>query len=274
MLYVGDYLADTTHLTTEQHGAYLLILFALWRRGGWLPNQERVLCKVTGLTLKKWRATSAPVMALLDVEGDQITQRRLLLELEKASVKSKQASGAGKASAEAKALKKQQQGSTDVAVPLQRNDNEKGGNQNQNQSHKEVSKSLVSAAPPPSKAKATKGSRWPKGQSVPDAWIELARKRLTDLERPVPDLRLEAEKFVSYWTAQSGQRGLKLDWGQTFYNWVLNAKIDRAYNNRNRPTGFDALAEGASRAIASFGQGDAVAGSDDLLRLAAMPDAA
>lgn len=48
-LYIGDYLADTTRLTTEQHGAYLLLIMDYWRNGP-PPDEKIVLQNVTRLT--------------------------------------------------------------------------------------------------------------------------------------------------------------------------------------------------------------------------------
>jgi uncharacterized protein YdaU (DUF1376 family) len=52
-LYVGDYLGDTGHLTTAQHGAFLLLMMHYWRKGE-LPDDDRQLSKITKLPLKTW----------------------------------------------------------------------------------------------------------------------------------------------------------------------------------------------------------------------------
>jgi uncharacterized protein YdaU (DUF1376 family) len=52
-LYVGDYLGDTGHLTTAQHGAYLLLMMHYWRKGE-LPDDDGQLSKITKLPLKTW----------------------------------------------------------------------------------------------------------------------------------------------------------------------------------------------------------------------------
>jgi uncharacterized protein YdaU (DUF1376 family) len=52
-LYVGDYLGDTGHLTTAQHGAYLLLMMHYWRKGE-LPDDDSQLAKITKLPLRTW----------------------------------------------------------------------------------------------------------------------------------------------------------------------------------------------------------------------------
>jgi uncharacterized protein YdaU (DUF1376 family) len=78
-LYVGDYLGDTGHLTTMQHGAYLLLMMHYWRKGE-LPDDDRQLSKIAKLPLRTWceyRAT------LQDFFYDGWKHKRIDAELEK-----------------------------------------------------------------------------------------------------------------------------------------------------------------------------------------------
>lgn len=84
-LYIDKYLGDTTHLTTEQHGAYLLLLMTAWKRDGLLPKQEQQLQQIARLTPAAWRKHRDVVMAFfMEVEGGY-TQKRLAEEFDKAS---------------------------------------------------------------------------------------------------------------------------------------------------------------------------------------------
>jgi len=104
-LYIADYLGDTQHLTTEQHGAYLLLLMAMWRAGGRLPNDPAKLARIARVSARRWHIVGAEVMPFFEVEGDQITQKRLEREHQKALSISEKRSVAGKAGNSAKSLK-------------------------------------------------------------------------------------------------------------------------------------------------------------------------
>jgi uncharacterized protein YdaU (DUF1376 family) len=78
-LYVGDYLRDTGHLNTTQHGAYLLLIMHYWQHAG-LPTSEAELAAIARLPINKWRALSAPIKILFD---DDWTHGRIEQELAK-----------------------------------------------------------------------------------------------------------------------------------------------------------------------------------------------
>lgn len=104
-LYVADYLGDTRHLTTEQHGAYLLLLMTMWRAGGSLPDDDRKLARLVGCTGSRWAKIRAEVMEFFVSSEGSITNPRLTLELEKASEKAIKRAEVGSRGGKAKALK-------------------------------------------------------------------------------------------------------------------------------------------------------------------------
>lgn len=80
------YLADTTHLTTAQHGTYFLLLMAMWRSDdGWLPGDDAYLARVTRQSLDKWRGAALAIRRLLKTVGGRVTQPRLQRERQRVS---------------------------------------------------------------------------------------------------------------------------------------------------------------------------------------------
>jgi len=68
-------------------------------------------------------------------------------------------------------------------------------------------------------SKAAKGTRWEKGLSLPDEWIEFCNKERKDLV-----VKKVFEEFTDYWVSVPGQKGVKLDWSATWRNWIRNQK--------------------------------------------------
>lgn len=52
-LNIPEYIAKTGHLTTVQHGAYLLLIMHYWTHGG-LPDDEKIIQQITRLTNRQW----------------------------------------------------------------------------------------------------------------------------------------------------------------------------------------------------------------------------
>lgn len=139
-LYLGEYFADTVHLSTLEHGAYFLLLTAMWRAGGRLPADDGRLARLTLCTADEWTEMRPTIMAFFTRSGGHITQKRLARELVKYATRVEGARKAGKASAEKRLNENNDDGSTTVELPLQRNPT----NQNQNYNQKEEIEDVVS----------------------------------------------------------------------------------------------------------------------------------
>ena len=78
--YWDSYFGKTRHLSTTEHGAYLLILGSMWVNGGRLRDDNALLAKITGLRLDRWLAMAPTIREFLHLEDGYLSQRRLQKE--------------------------------------------------------------------------------------------------------------------------------------------------------------------------------------------------
>jgi uncharacterized protein YdaU (DUF1376 family) len=82
-LFTDAYLADTRHLTAQEHGAYLLLLMMAWRLPDCrLPDDDAKLAKWASLDARTWKRIKPTVMAFWTLAEDQWSQSRLTRERE------------------------------------------------------------------------------------------------------------------------------------------------------------------------------------------------
>lgn len=102
---IGDYLKDTKRLTTEQHGAYLLLLMDYWVNGPPADDDEE-LAAITGLEPKAWKKNRPKLERYFRVEGGRWRNKRADEELIEAAERKRKNAERASAGGRAKAAKK------------------------------------------------------------------------------------------------------------------------------------------------------------------------
>jgi uncharacterized protein YdaU (DUF1376 family) len=129
-LYVADYLADAAHLSTLEHGAYLILIMNYWQRGEALPDDDRKLARIARLSEDEWAAIREDIAEFFQIGDGVWRHKRVEQELNGVREKSDQAKRAGQASARARSKPSTTDderplngGSTPAATPVQHQSN-------------------------------------------------------------------------------------------------------------------------------------------------------
>lgn len=209
-LYIADYLADTTHLSAEQHGAYILMLMASWKRGGSLPDDGPQLASIARLDAAKWRKHEPILRAFFDAEGGLLIQKRLAEEYADAvKVHDAQKSNGAKGGRPKKQTQQKPMGFDSL---------------NPRANPKPNPDETPSPSPIQKPDQKPEQERSPKGSRLPPDWLPTAADiAFAKAERPDISWQTEADKFRDYWHAVPGGKGLKTNWPATWRNWIRRA---------------------------------------------------
>lgn len=80
-LYIGDFLADTSHLGATETGIYMRLIMHCWQHGS-IPRDDRKLAMIAHCDLRVWHQFRDTVLQFFDaVDASSMQQRRVTKEL-------------------------------------------------------------------------------------------------------------------------------------------------------------------------------------------------
>jgi uncharacterized protein YdaU (DUF1376 family) len=206
-LWVADFVGDTLDLDAKEIGAYMLILMTMWGRDGYLPNDTKKLQRVARCG-RDWPRVWSAIEHYFTVEGDQITQLRLLKERKNVASKRAVNAQSGALGGRAKALKysKQTLANATGALKQPEPEPERVKEQDKSCSKKPRRKPLV---------------------DIPEGWVPSDRNIQDALDRGLSQTEIdhEADSFRNHHhSKQSRYR----DWDAAWRTWCGNAVKFRA----------------------------------------------
>lgn len=234
-LFGNDYLGDTMHLTTEEHGAYLLLMIAAWKQDDCgLPLDDKKLAAVVRLPARKWAAIKDTILEFWTVDNGRIYQRRLCKEFDYARKKSE----ANRKSASARWSK---QGTENVEGGSCERISERNAPQPQPQIEEEPKGSpsaredqIDPPVEPPQPAKRKRDLVAP--HPLPDGWEPEFGPKRAALVNAWPEGMLENQINRFRLHAQRNQR-VATNWNAAFGTWVDRAEQGRTgYGNSGQAT--------------------------------------
>ena len=83
--YIGDYQKDTKHLSCEEHGAYLQLLFYAYSHAGKIPKKVSRMALTCSLSAKKWHKISAILEPFFEVTETHWISKRVVAELDRSN---------------------------------------------------------------------------------------------------------------------------------------------------------------------------------------------
>lgn len=84
-IYIGDYIRDTGHLSTAEHGAYMLLLMHYWSTGVALPGDEKRLARITKSTPQQWAESREVLLDFFELRDGRYFHKRVEHELQRAA---------------------------------------------------------------------------------------------------------------------------------------------------------------------------------------------
>lgn len=239
-LYIADYLADTMHLSTEEHGAYLLLMFNYWQTGKPIPKNR--LAKIARLSNERWTSVEQTLNEYFNDNGKEWVHDRIECDLESVRAKQIQRSEAGKSSALKRKGASASRASIGTATTVERPLNKRSTNKERDpdtdpdtdtdlkHTHHARKSHVDNSMPEKTGEKFRMRDSWqpdPGFRQRSETWGRI-------LTGPDPGYTAaELTEFCAYWTAE-GVTCAQVQWEQKFSLFLMNS---RASAGRRRGNG-------------------------------------